>query len=202
MFSHQAKADLSTKISLRPVGSQVLLVAIVIVSGMCFLTGFFFLWYDRSGWPIPVLTGAILALLALFAWFTSKRDVDFSHASPTQIITPTGLEVTADARSLASPDLLQGLTRVLQIVNHREPLPDPDGLVNNEGVPVEGSKADAVSRVCAINQLIRKQTGEFTTMFSSDDQADVVRQPLLSREGDSSLAESNIAASTEPTEDQ
>ena len=198
MFGRNAKADLTTKISLRPQGSQVVLLAFVLVSSICIFVGFHFLWSERSSWPIPLVTGAIIALATLFAWFHARRDIDLRDAPPTEITTPAGMHVSTDARSLASPALLQGLTNVLQILSHREPLPEPDGLVNEDGVPVQGSKAEAVSIVRAANEGIREHMGEFATMFAPQDRAEAIQQPVLNQEGDNSLIEANAPASPDP----
>ena len=181
-----------------PQGSQVVLLAFLLLSGICIVVGFQFLWYEKSTWPIPFFTGATVALLTLFAWFRSRRDVDLRDASPTEITTPEGMRVSADARSLASPALLQTLANVLQILSHREPLPEPDGLVNDDGVPVEGSKADALSIVRSINEGIRENMGEFATMFAPQNRAEAIQQPILTQDGDDSLVEANVATSPDP----
>lgn len=202
MFGRSAKADLSARISLKPQGSQVVLLAFVLFSCICIFVGFQFLWYEKSAWPIPFFTGATVALATLFAWLHSRRDIDLRDAPPTVITTPAGMHVSADARSLASPALLQGLANVLQILSHREPLSEPDGLVNEDGVPVEGSKAEAVSIVRAINEDIREHIGEFATMFVRRDRADSIQQPVLSQEGDNSLIETNVVTSPVPQQPQ
>lgn len=198
MFGRNAKAGLTTKISLRPQGSQVVLLAFVLLSCICLLVGFYFLWSENSAWPIPLVIGAIITVATLIAWFHSRRDIDLRDAPPTEITTPAGVRVSVDARSLASPALLQGLANVFQILSQREPLPDPDGLVNKDGVPVQGSKAEAVSIVRATNEDIREQTGELANMFAPPDRAGAIRQPELTQEGDNSLIEANIAISPDP----
>ena len=198
MFGRSAKADLTTKITLRPQGSQVILLAFVLLSCICILVGFYFLWSANSAWPIPILIGATVALATLFAWFHSRRDIDLHGAASTEITTPEGLRVSTDPRTLASPALLQGLTNALQILSHREQLPDPDGLVNEDGDPVQGSKAEAVSIVRAVNDDIREQTGEFANLFAPPVRAQAIRQPELIQEGDNSLIEANVTTPPDP----
>lgn len=196
MVGRQFKANILAKIALRPVGSHVLLIAMVILSGICLMTGFIFLWYGKSGWCIPVGLGSIFLLLTLLAWFYSRRDIDLRDASPTQITTtPNGIELSADARSLNSPKQLQRLADILSILSHREPLPEPDGLIDREGTPIVESKAEAVIKVRTMNEDIRKQVSEFANLFVSQDHPESIMQPEFSQEGDSSLSESNIAVS-------
>ena len=129
MSKHPFEANFSTNIALRPVGSQILLIAMVILSGVCLVSGFIFLWYGRPSADIPLVIGILLVLGTWRAWCSSQRDIDLREAPPTLITkTPTSMEFSADARSLDSPEKMEAIAKFFSILNHREPLPEPEGV--------------------------------------------------------------------------
>ena len=59
------------------------------------------------------------------------------------------------------------------------------------------SESQALSKIQAVNEGIRKQIDDFANKFGSRDHLKSIQQPEFSSEGDSSLVETNIAISGE-----
>lgn len=142
-----AGADLQ----LRSSKSQVVLVLVVLIAAACYLGGIAFLWHEKPHAWVPLLLGSFLFIFVFGAWFKAQRDTDLENSQPTSISDAHGNEISTDIRALKSPEFIQILNQVFCTGANREPLPEPDGMVDEQGVPIRDSATKACERVDAVN---------------------------------------------------
>ncbi len=117
--------------------------------------GTLFTWNAKPSSWIPFAVGVVLLLVALLSWFVSRKDIDLDGALPITVKnTNTGIEVTADLRMLTGQRKVAALGEALLTAATRDPLPEPDGLVSDEGLPMPERKEDAMRVVAEINEKV------------------------------------------------
>jgi hypothetical protein len=149
-----ADAKLEAAVTLTPVRSQVFIVSLLAIGSFSLAIGFGFLWAQR-GWvsAIPLAIGLSCIGAGCWAWSRSHRNIDLTNAAPTQLKhVESGLELSADARSIDSREVAKLFGAVTQILAHRTHLPDPDGLLSPDGTPIPNSREAAIARVQAANE--------------------------------------------------
>lgn len=173
------KSQIQTDIKISPAKSQTILFCLAIVAAACLLSGFYFLWYKHESSWIPIVIGLMLLAPVVAGWFKSQKDIDLDSAQPTNIVDERGNQLTIDNRALQSPQLIQNLEKIIYALSHREPLPSPDGLVDNKGVPVPDSKGSAQNIVKEINNKIQITTAQAVTAICLGASQDVAPRPLI-----------------------
>jgi hypothetical protein len=153
----QIPATVATNIFLRPGRSQVVLVASIVLAGICLLAGFAFLRFDPWLSFVPFGFAIILIVLTAWGWLHSQADVDMANSAPASISADSDLvRIQFDPRTLNNKFAIDNLCTILSNVVHREPLPEPDGIVDSSGRPLPDSREDAASRVREINAETQK----------------------------------------------
>jgi hypothetical protein len=142
--------------TLRPVRSQVVVLAFTIVGAVSLCTGFAFLWSSKPMAAVPLLAGASLLSAAFAMWRQSSRDVDHMGAPPTTVATPNGLVVQTDSRNIDKKAFSRSLARVLNQYANWSPLPHAQGLVGQDGCPIANSAMEAAERVDQANAEARQ----------------------------------------------
>ncbi|MGJ3352762.1 hypothetical protein [Providencia sp. Je.9.19] len=128
------KAYLETKLSLNPAKSQIYLIILLLLSFLLTGLGIFFLWHDKLIGLLPAIAGLILIVISIVGWFFSQKSIDLDQCIPTTIMKDSnGMKVSTDSRSLNSKQMMQGLIGLMESINTREKLPEPDGLVAENG---------------------------------------------------------------------
>ena len=179
----KAHAKLKTSVSIVPIGSQVAIISLIFVSAMCLCVTFFFIWHNKD-FLIPLISASAIFLVAIVLWFRSHRDIDQGALPPTTIADSDGLHSTSISfhpRSMESDMDLDALGRVVSAMRLRSILPQPDGLVDDEGREIPNSQDEAQGRIDAINEETRA-IHQFLSRSRSPDTADGVAQfpPQLS----------------------
>lgn len=169
-----------TQIKVKPEGSHAFVVTFAVIGGVCLLTGFGLLGFG-SGLraAVPIAIGLLLEVGAYVAWWHSHRDVDLKGGPATTIIDrQTGMQVTTDTRAITTPKSVRQLASLFRSLAHRQPLPEPDGFVDEEGAPVPEAKADAVAKVESINAQIESDTMQLIGAIAGVGDEVKVEQPL------------------------
>lgn len=186
-------AKLHTAINLKPERSQVVLVAFIILSTICFIAGFIFLWYKHPYFFVPIVLGLLFAFVSKEAWNISRHDVDMANATPTTIKDgKSGAEVTTDTRVLSSVEMVQELGNLLTSLCNRTPLPEPSGLVNDDGSPNPDKKAEAQEHVRKVNETTAELTKQAVSFIAGGRHDEVIEQPLIEMLGDEILSKTNV----------
>lgn len=149
-------ANSSANLQLKPELSQISIIVLLIISGISFLTGFYFLWHEKSWW-LPEITGLFCLLLAGIAWWRSQRAIDLGNSLPTEICDIHGLRVITDTRAIDSNNTANNLAKIIQTVALRQPLPPASGIISENGSVIDNSEVEARKATEKINQLIKEK---------------------------------------------
>lgn len=149
------------------------------------MTGFAML-SGGSGWLtlVPIVFGTAFEGVALWAWDKSRRDVDLVGARATKISDrSTGIEFTTDSRVIAAGglDLLREISVMFQVMASRKPLPDPDGLVGDDGQPIPGTKDAAVLRANKVNRQALEATVKCVSALSPESSKFIEQPEVVNR---------------------
>lgn len=188
----ESQAQLHTNVQVTPVRSQVVLVSLILLAGLCFTAGFAFLWEDKPFSWVPLLFGTLLCSAVIVAWFRAQKDTDLENAKPTTMQDGAGNQITTDTRALASPESVQNMERLFCALTHREPLPEPDGLIDRLGNPIPDSKEEAIVRVTEANNEAQRLTNIATAGFGTEVEVESGIQPLLDEPYSIEVVQTNV----------
>jgi len=154
-----ANLDASASVQILPRRSQIFVALLALMSAAAFLIGCLFLWHGKPDSWVPLSFSVVFLFSATAAWLTSHKNTDLHGAHPTRVqMTSNGLQVEADSRVLASNQQFQQLEKIVSMVGHRAPLPEPDGLVSSSGQPLPVERANAMERVRQANDEAERAT--------------------------------------------
>lgn len=180
MTGSKATAEVKASVEVRPVRSQVFLVACAVVAGIAVVCGAGLLAFEHdSGWGFLGFA-ALLLFGGYWAWSKSQSDVDLHEAHPTQLALPDGTSLTTDSRTLRSPDGIQVFTQLCQDLLCRRPLPNPDGLVDSRAQPIPDSKDAALAITNKINSDTQATTNALLDTFGFTEVSSNVTQRIAS----------------------
>lgn len=148
------RTNLNASVNIKPKGSQSIVFLLTIAFIVCLVAGFVFTIWDKNYWP-PFGFAGVLLLVVVILWLRSHRDIDTPPPPPTNIVSADGTSVTSistDSNLVSSIGGIEGLSSLLSIVVHRMPLPEPDGLVDNQGKPIPQTESEARDRVETANK--------------------------------------------------
>ena len=156
MFS---KTWLKVKASIKfsPKGSHTIFWPLILISGFCFSLACVLTLDGKESWPFLV-AGFITLFFVFISWERTHKAVDNNSLQP--IIYSTDDGKTSTSLSLPPPVILDGdniasLERMFSMMQHRSPLPDPDGLVDDSGNPIPMSEEEARKLVEAANNQVQ-----------------------------------------------
>ena len=141
-------------IGIVPKGSQVVLTALVVVLLFCFACTFFSTPLGINPW-FPFVAALILLVVIVVMWHRSAQAVDDAAIPAVNIVSTDGINSTSVSvhhRSLSALQKAQLFETFLSIFQYRKPLPEPDGLIDENGEPVPQSLSAAQARVDAANR--------------------------------------------------
>ena len=149
------KAEAKLGLEVRPAHSQVVLVALAIISVVPLLLGAYLLAGDKTaGWAFVVI-GSALAAAVLWAWTRSQADIDLVGSHPTKLISADGASVSTDSRVLARPGGTESISTMLAaMMVDRRPLPMPAGTVASNGTLIPNSESEALALASQINKSV------------------------------------------------
>lgn len=178
-------------IKIVPKGSQVVLLALVFVLALC-VNGLISLMLENLNfWPLLGLVVMLLAAI-VFLWLQSYRSVDDGTLPPVDISVSDGTKsakLSIHPRASPFSDQLKLLERAFSAMHNRKPLPDPDGLVDENGVPVPSSEVDARQKVDLVNEELIQMLGAIGVHVDSSDQKK--EAPVRDRSAESIVEQSN-----------
>ena len=146
-------SKIRTSVNLSPAGSHVVIVSLVGVDALCFLSAFIFIWHNKNYWP-PFGVACALLLIIAFLWLRSHRHIDDGSSSPLVLSKKEGdtsTKISIPLRGMHQRQLAALYERMLSTFQNRKPLPEPDGLIDDEGQPVPDSVGEARQQVEAVN---------------------------------------------------
>jgi hypothetical protein len=146
------QTKVNAKVKIEPLKSQILLIILTIIAGLCLLIGFAFLWNDKPNSWIPLIIGVSLIGLIFYSWLKSQKDTDWENSVPTSFSDSSGNSIVTDTRALMTPESIQALAKLFQILNFRRPLPEADGLIDDQGRLVPNSAKEALEKVTQTNK--------------------------------------------------
>jgi len=160
MIDAKTSTGLKANFSIVPAGSQVLLVACLILAALLFIPAYFlFASGLQEGWIFIVIALVVLCF-CFWGWNKSRVSADFTESLPTKIICPDGTEVITDSRTLLSLEAAQSLGHVFQRVISRKPLPEATAVLGSDMAIVPDTEAEAKQRVNEINESVQKETNQ------------------------------------------
>lgn len=167
-----SNANFNTEVVVSSSKSQSVIVIVSLAATVCYLVGFAFIWFEKNYIWVPFAAGTLLYLFVFCAWYKAQSDTDLESSVPTSISDSRGTTVSTDARSLKSPALIQLLYNVFECAANREPLPEPDGLVDAFGQPIPNSKAAATEKVDQANKKAQESVDTMQSILGGAERMD------------------------------
>lgn len=158
-MSANASADFKAQVTVRSARSQGFLVTLGLSSLAPVFLAAGLLFVGQPFWWAFLLFAGLMLLGTGLAWMRSQSDSDLHDAPSTAIELPDGTKFTTDSRNLRSERAAVVIEGMLQVVT-RKPLPPPSGKVDERGVPVPNSAAQAAIEVTQINAQVEHQRTE------------------------------------------
>jgi len=171
-------SDINAVVRVHPSKSQVFLVSLLLLAGVCFLTGFNLLVEHPGVSWIPLVIGLLLTTVAIFCWKSSQKDMDMTDSNPTTIKASDGSSISTDSRMISSPESINSLIKLYSSITSRKPLPAPNGLVNDVGDIIPDSEADAIKNVDDINALSQKIANDTIDLLGIGEK---IEQPIIDK---------------------
>ena len=156
-----ASVSLGAKIFVSPVLSHSVLTIILFISILPLCAGILFLWYDKDHSWILFLISFLLIIIVCVGWWRSQKFIDLGSSNPTIISDKHGNHIVTDARTLESENSVAQLGFLLQSIGMRNPLPEPNGLVDNKGDTLPDTQHKAIELVNNINNNLREKNQNF-----------------------------------------
>lgn len=148
----------SASVKITAVKSQALLcvVAAIVVPAI------FYLAYDlltkdkNAGWAfLGIATVTLMGLY--FAWLKSSVNSDLHDSTPTMLESGDGRRVTFDAGLARSDGGMLAVSQAMQYVFGRHALPEADGIVDENLLPIGDSFKQANIQIKQINSEVAQQ---------------------------------------------
>ncbi|WP_414430345.1 hypothetical protein ACMG4M_15405 [Alcanivorax sp. IL3] len=154
---NRASAKLSADVKIVAQKSQAAPLALLGLCALSLIGGFFFLWHQPERSWICFLFSFLFLAVGTICWWLSHKRSDLDSGAPTIIDSKkTGLSLTTDSRLLDSKSSAETLARLITEIAHREPLPEPDGMIDENGIPNPERKAEAKKIVDEANEEAHK----------------------------------------------
>ena len=186
-------------ISIAPKGSQIVPLSLVLVLLFCLGCSFFFAWKGVNYW-LPLVVAALLLIVVVLLWLLSAQRVDDASLPPVNISSSDGTHSTAISLHHGSLPALQDaetLERLLSILRHRKPLPEPDGLIDEDGQPIPRSQGEAQAKVEAANRQAQECLDDIRSLSEIPGDWNKLTQPGI----DSEMATIEVGKFNETTEE-
>ena len=145
MNNVEVSADISAKLSLNPKLSQISIIISLLISAISFLSCFVFIWNEKN-WVVPCLVGTLFLAVSCIGWWRSQRAIDMSNSTPTELTGLDGIKILTDTRAIESNNAVNNLSKIMQVIANRNPLPEANGLIDDNGNIVPNS-AEASNQV-------------------------------------------------------
>lgn len=156
----KATASANAALKLNPQGSQIVLTVLGLLAAASLLIAAYLLVGERqSGWAF-LFFALFFSVALVWCWHRSQRYSDLHNATATAIVLRDGTSIKTDSRLLLTPDAMQSFGQLIETLGNRQPLPPPAGFVAKDGTLVEGTAAEAQSRIAEMNAQLAKLTDQ------------------------------------------
>ena len=156
-----ANAEVSAKFQAIAGQSQAVLLSFGGINLIIYLLSAFFFAVDKfSPALLFFLVGVVKSGALYIMWSRSQADSDLAAAVPTSITAADGTKISTDVRALVSPNALDSLLKLVEVLIHRRPLPRPVGFVGPQGELIPGTEEAAGIAIEDINREILAMTGD------------------------------------------
>ena len=158
----------SESLKIHPIGSQVVIVVLSLVLAMCLYYGFRFLELKSEDIWVPFIAAAVLLISIIYLWLKSHKNVDAGPVTSSRFMAQIDDQIVlieTDPRTLESEDNISLFERILSTVRHRRSLPEPAGLVDDNGEPVPNSKGEAETIVKHSNERVDRMRRLVLSLF-------------------------------------
>lgn len=168
-----------------PRGSHVVLTAFVLVM----LVALLFAFLSSSNLVVFFTFSGIFLIMLLATctlWLRSHHDIDQlppSHFNVEYTDKDGSTSVSFPSASIKNAGRMADLERILSVLRHRAPLPEPDGLVGASGEPIPKAVDMARERVNFVNDQIKKADDALRTQESLTENSDkkILQQKIEGR---------------------
>ncbi|WP_154807195.1 hypothetical protein [Pseudomonas syringae] len=165
----------AAKLDISPKGSQIAVNALFAFSALSFSASVWLNYSDKS--YLLALSGALVFLiLGAVGWWASHKNEALAKSHPFTLNMGSGeqsVSITSDARSLPEVTYLQSLLERWSSLVYRQPLPEADGMVGKDGVPIGDSRAEASLITQRSNDLADQQVKDAVEMFRDRESTDI-----------------------------
>ena len=168
-------------IRIAPTGSHVVLLSLVGVLALCLFSTFSFI-RDGIDYCVPLAFAAVLFCAVVWLWLRSQRHLDDAPKPPITMSYRDGntsTKVSIHLGGLRPNEQLAVLERGLSALQHRKPLPEPDGLVDEHGRPVPQSEEEARHRVEVANRVALAGTNTNADLSAVESSAERAQPALI-----------------------
>lgn len=160
---NNSSANVNANFSIKPELSQSALITILLISCFSLAVGLFFLWHDKNYSWVPITISLGLIIISFIGWWRSQKMIDMGNSNPTHIYDSQGNKLITDTRTLESGNAIKNIGILFQSIGSRQPLPLPDGLIDEKGNLIPESRVDAENKINQINENLTKQTQDFVS---------------------------------------
>lgn len=157
-------------LNMTPKGSHVLICILAVAFVGCLATEFLFYWIKSVHYWPAIIWGILLLGAVVFLWLLSHKDVDSGAPLPTTITRRKGSSVITVETDPTYVPFIQGmeaLELLISMAHRRNPLPDPDGLIDDKGQMVPQSQQKALERIESINEQAKQAADLFDHLLST-----------------------------------
>ncbi|KOO14396.1 hypothetical protein AKJ18_13920 [Vibrio xuii] len=160
--------SLNVGANLTPNKSQVVLLGFLI-GGCCSLAAsFYFLWHDKNIGYLPMTIGTGMTAFSGFGWIKSQKDTDLTGSPTVLEDTNKGIKITTDSRFANSSQGAQVLRDAIESTMCRRPLPQAQGMVDNNCEPIPNSQEAANEATRQLNAQAQAYADEIGSKFSNE----------------------------------
>lgn len=170
-------AKVQASVNINPNRSQTFLVSLVGLAAIL-ASGSAYLNDSPLGWAFLGLS-TLAFVAASLCWWKSQPDVDSENAHPTNLALSQGGAISTDARTIRDPRAMRHLLQIIEAMTTRQPLPDADGLIDDELKLIPNSKEQAQAVTQEINNDTQAVTNELLDALKLSESADTVSPVLL-----------------------
>jgi len=159
----------AAKLVLVPKGNQVAVITLLSFSAIFFAAS---VWLEYSGKSYGLsLSGAVVFLVfGSIAWWVSHKNEALSQSHPLTINMVKGdqsVAISSDARSLPEASYVQTVLSHWSALIFRKNLPEADGVVGTDGIPLPDTKGQAKVVVDNANAEADEQIVNAVKMFKA-----------------------------------
>jgi hypothetical protein len=175
------KVKAEAKVSMRPVGGQVIPFLLIVISAVLFLVCVWLELQDKS--YLLAATGSLVFFISgVTLYLLSRKDSDMRNARAFGMTMGSGenkVAITADARSLPALDYLKEILTHWSCLLERQPLPEASGVVDEHGNPIPNSEAAAADITQKANDEAAAQLEEAVLHMRAPDAACQMQSPII-----------------------